>query len=82
MALGWTPLVDELVRNGQLVAAFAQPTTTAHGYFLVEPNAHRTPEPVQRFRQWMVGECAQALLHSPFLDKKASSVGNTCASSS
>ena len=70
LALGWTPLVDELVRNGQLVAACAQPTTTAHGYFLVEPNAQRTPEPVQRFRRWMVDECAQALLHSPFLDKK------------
>ena len=70
VALGWTPLVDELVRNGQLVAAFAQPTTTAHGYFLVEPTAQRTPEPVQRFRQWIVGECAQALLHSPLLDKK------------
>jgi putative choline sulfate-utilization transcription factor len=70
LALGWTPLVDDLVRHGQLVAALAQPTTTAHGYFLVEPNAHRTPEPVQRFRQWMVGECAEALLQSPFLDKK------------
>nr|WP_315202409.1 LysR substrate-binding domain-containing protein [uncultured Albidiferax sp.] len=70
LALGWTPLVDDLVRNGQLVAAFAQPTTTAHGYFLVEPTAQRTPEPVQRFRQWMVGECAQALAHSPLLDKK------------
>lgn len=70
LALGWTPLVDDLVRNGQLVAAFAQPTTTAQGYFLVEPTAQRTPEPVQRFRQWIVGECAQALAHSPLLDKK------------
>lgn len=70
LALGWTPLVDELVRNGQLVAAFVQPTTTAHGYFLVQPTAQRTPESVQRFRQWIVGECASALLHSPFLDKK------------
>lgn len=67
VALGWTPLVDDLVRNGQLVAAFAQPTTTAHGYFLVEPTAQRTPEPVQRFRQWIVVECTQALAHSPFL---------------
>ena len=51
------------------IAAFAQSTTTAHGYFLVEPSAQRTPEPVQRFRQWIVGECKQALAHSPFLEK-------------
>ncbi len=70
VALGWTPLVDDLVRNGQLVAAFAPPTRTAHGYCLVEPQAQRSTEPVQRFRAWMVGECERALQQSPILDKK------------
>jgi putative choline sulfate-utilization transcription factor len=69
VALGWTPLVDDLVRNGQL-AAVAPPTRTTHGYFLVEPNAHRTQEAVQRFRQWIVGECERALLQSPFSEQK------------
>jgi putative choline sulfate-utilization transcription factor len=70
VALGWTPLVDELVRNGQLVAAFAPPTRTAHGYFMVEPLTHNPPEPVQRFRTWMLEECEKALWQSPLLDKK------------
>lgn len=66
VALGWVPLVDELVRNGQLVVAVPQPITTARGYFLVEPNAQRASEPLRRFRQWMVGECERALSQSPF----------------
>ncbi len=66
IALGWVPLVDDLVRNGQLVPAFNTPARTANGYFLVEPQAQRSPEPVQRFRAWIAGECERALSQSPF----------------
>lgn len=64
LALGWVPLVDDLLRSGQLVTAFGLPVQTAHGYFLVEPHAQRSPEPLRRFRQWIIGECEQALADS------------------
>jgi len=66
VALGWVPLVDELVRSGQLVPAVRHPVKTARGYFLVEPHAQRAPEALRRFRQWIVGECESALRLSPF----------------
>lgn len=66
VALGWAPLVDELVRSGQLVPAVDSPQRTARGYFLVEPNTRRNSEALHRFRRWMVQECAQALADSPF----------------
>ena len=66
VALGWVPLVDDLLRSGQLVTAVQHPVQTARGYFLVEPLAQRASEPSRRFRQWIIGECEQALLHSPF----------------
>jgi putative choline sulfate-utilization transcription factor len=66
VALGWVPLVDELVRSGQLVPACQPPSRTGNGYFLVEPHATRTPKALQRFRPWIVGECEKALAQSPF----------------
>jgi putative choline sulfate-utilization transcription factor len=66
IALGWVPLVDDAVRGGQLIAAFAAPARTANGYFLVEPQTQRPPAAVQRFRSWMLSECARALEASPF----------------
>lgn len=66
IALGWVPLVDDAVRGGQLVPAFAAPVRTGNGYFLVEPQTQRPPAAVQRFRSWMLSECARALEQSPF----------------
>ena len=66
IALGWVPLVDDAVRGGQLVPAFAAPVRTGNGYFLVEPQTQRPPAAVQRFRAWMLSECARALEQSPF----------------
>lgn len=66
VALGWVPLVDDLVRSGQLVPACQPPSRTGNGYFLVEPQAPRSAQTLQRFRQWIVGECEQALAASPF----------------
>ncbi|WP_428334698.1 LysR substrate-binding domain-containing protein [Novosphingobium sp.] len=43
-ALGWTPLIDDLVAQGQLVRLGDQPLTSERGYFLVEPaRAHANP---------------------------------------
>jgi putative choline sulfate-utilization transcription factor len=39
VALGWTPLVDELLATGQLVRLLNQPVVTSRGYFLVCPQA-------------------------------------------
>jgi putative choline sulfate-utilization transcription factor len=66
VALGWVPLVDDLIRTGQLVPAFATPVRTDFGYFLLEPHARRPPAAVKPFSAWMLAECSQALAHSPF----------------
>jgi putative choline sulfate-utilization transcription factor len=57
LALGWLPLVADLLQSGQLVAAAAEPIRTENGYFLVQPNAQRTTKTVDLFRQWIVGKC-------------------------
>lgn len=66
VALGWVPLIDELVRSGQLVTAVSRPIRTERGYFLVQPDSQRSPESLNRFRQWIIGECEQALTQSAF----------------
>ena len=69
VALGWAPLVDELIATGQLVRLFDAPVVTERGYVLVTP---RTPSPavrafrpvaarrMRRRRQRMNGPDAQA----------------------
>ena len=66
VALAWAPLVDNLVRTGQLVPAFATPVHTDLGYFLLAPPSRRSPAAVQPFTAWMLAECTQAMAHSPF----------------
>lgn len=55
VALGWAPLVDELLATGQLVELFEPPVVTERGYLLVTQRA-ATPA-VHAFRQWLLGEC-------------------------
>lgn len=55
VALGWAPLVDELLATGQLVELFEPPVVTERGYLLVTQRA-ATPA-VSAFRQWLLGEC-------------------------
>jgi DNA-binding transcriptional LysR family regulator len=55
IALGWAPLVDELLATGQLVELFDTPVVTGRGYLLVTQRA-ATPA-VGAFRQWFLGEC-------------------------
>ena len=58
LALGWLPLVEDLLRSGQLVRTTASPVQTDNGYFLVRPNAQRTTAAIDLFRQWIIGECS------------------------
>lgn len=55
VALGWAPLVDELLATGQLVELFDAPIVTERGYLLVTQRA-ATPV-INAFRQWLLGEC-------------------------
>jgi putative choline sulfate-utilization transcription factor len=58
IALGWTPLVDELLATGQLVQLLDQPVVTSRGYFLVCPQARPEAAAVPLFRRWLFDECA------------------------
>ena len=55
VALGWAPLVDELVASGQLVQLIDEPVTTNGGYLLSALRGH-TPT-VDAFRDWLLAEC-------------------------
>ena len=55
VALGWAPLVDELVASGQLIELFDTPVTTDAGYLLNAPRAQTTA--VCAFRDWLLVEC-------------------------
>jgi DNA-binding transcriptional LysR family regulator len=55
VALGWAPLIHELLATGQLVELFDTPVVTERGYMLVTQRA-ATPA-VDAFRQWLLGEC-------------------------
>lgn len=59
VAIGWIPLIDELVKNGQLVHAFGHCVKTARGYFLVQPKSLHASDSLVQFLQWLRGECAQ-----------------------
>jgi putative choline sulfate-utilization transcription factor len=58
VALGWAPLVDELVASGQLMQLFDTPVTTDGGYLLSTPRGQTTA--VCAFREWLLAECGVA----------------------
>jgi putative choline sulfate-utilization transcription factor len=60
IALGWRPLIDELVQNGQLVCLTRTPMRTDRGYFIVEPPGRGADEVVAEFRQWLMEERGSA----------------------
>jgi putative choline sulfate-utilization transcription factor len=55
VALGWAPLIDELLATGQLVELCEPPVVTERGYLLVTQRA-ATPV-IRAFRHWLLGEC-------------------------
>lgn len=57
VALGWTPLVDDLIERGLLVRLIDAPVVTERGYFLVRPPARPEASAVQQFRRWMFRTC-------------------------
>jgi putative choline sulfate-utilization transcription factor len=57
VALGWRPLVDELVRDGQLVTLPAPALSTARGYFLVRPQGREPWEALDSLSDWIVRGC-------------------------
>lgn len=58
IALGWLPLVDDMLAAGQLVKAVPTVVTTDRGYFLVEQPGHTNPTGLA-FRRWLLDRCAQ-----------------------
>jgi len=61
VALGWLPLVDELIASGQLVSLFDDPVSTPRGYFLVCPPARPETPAAPAFRRWLFSACATSL---------------------
>ena len=58
VALGWSPLVDELVASGQLVKLVDAPVVTSRGYF--RPPQRPEPDATHVFRRWLLDACASA----------------------
>ncbi|MGG1947778.1 LysR family transcriptional regulator [Trinickia sp. NRRL B-1857] len=61
VALGWLPLVDELIASGQLVSLFDEPVSTPRGYFLVCPPARPETPTAPAFRRWLFSACSTSL---------------------
>ncbi|KAF1046753.1 LysR family transcriptional regulator [Xylophilus sp.] len=58
VALGWSPLVDELLDRGELAVAWGRPRRTARGYFLRSPRGAAAAGGIRaRFRDWLLAEC-------------------------
>ncbi|MFT0533348.1 LysR substrate-binding domain-containing protein [Castellaniella hirudinis] len=53
VALGWVPLVEDLLRRGDLVVALDRPVTTDNGYYLVEPLPSQASPRHLGFRRWL-----------------------------
>jgi LysR family glycine cleavage system transcriptional activator len=56
VALGWRPLIDDLLRDGQLVG-LAPPVTTARGYHLVRPLGRAGGRALDSLCDWIVRDC-------------------------
>jgi DNA-binding transcriptional LysR family regulator len=60
IALGWRPLIDDLVQNGQLVCLRQVPVRTARGYYIVEPPGRGDDQVVSDFHRWLMEERGNA----------------------
>jgi putative choline sulfate-utilization transcription factor len=58
VALGWRPLVDELLRDGQLVGLPVPALSTPRGYFLVRPRGREPMRALDSLCAWIEHECA------------------------
>lgn len=64
VALGWRPLVDDLLRNGQLASPPVPELATTRGYYLVHPHGRGAGRALDSLREWIVGECAPQREHA------------------
>ncbi|HSK40900.1 MAG TPA: LysR substrate-binding domain-containing protein [Arenibaculum sp.] len=65
VALGWVPLVDDLIRGGQLVPLLDLPVRTDRGYFIVEYNRGRPDKWRDLFRRWINDESRRGRDQAP-----------------
>lgn len=56
VALGWRPLIDDLVDSRQLVCLAGRPMRTERGYYIVEPPGRGADQVVTDFRRWLIEE--------------------------
>ncbi|WP_207461499.1 LysR substrate-binding domain-containing protein [Azospirillum sp. SYSU D00513] len=61
VALGWVPLIDDLVRSGHLVALLDRPVRTEQGYFIVESSRRKPDRWRDLFRRWVQEEARKSL---------------------
>ena len=57
VALGWRPLVDALLRDGQLAGLPVPALRTRRGYFLVQPRGREPWEALDSLRDWIAAGC-------------------------
>jgi LysR family transcriptional regulator, glycine cleavage system transcriptional activator len=60
VALGWRPLIDDLVQSRQLVCLTEAPMRTERGYYIVEPPGRADDQVVTDFHRWLIEERAYA----------------------
>ncbi|MFT3850162.1 MAG: LysR substrate-binding domain-containing protein [Propionivibrio sp.] len=68
IALGWRPLVDELLDRGDLVAAFDRPLDTTRGCYLALHRPGRPSGVLSKFRDWIVTQCSPSFGMSIAID--------------
>jgi putative choline sulfate-utilization transcription factor len=54
VALGWVPLIDDLLTQGKLVRLSDQPLVSERGYFLVEPDRAQTNRQAGPAKAWLL----------------------------
>jgi LysR family transcriptional regulator, glycine cleavage system transcriptional activator len=60
VVMGRTPVVDDDIAAGRLVAPYACSLQSASGYFVTVPHGRGRDEPVRHFRDWLLDEFAQS----------------------
>ncbi len=56
IALGWLPLVSDVLEQGSLVLAGGRKITTERGYYLIQPNDHLAPVIHEKVKNWIITE--------------------------
>lgn len=60
VAMGRRPLVDELLREGKLVAPFSDSAASSRAYFLVANKASRVRPAVRAFEDWLIRQAGDS----------------------